>query len=399
MYLNIKKPTVILLFLIVLLLFFTNVIAAETTIEGIRYLVNKGEYGEALKKLENITTADDPDLVFYKAVILSWQKKYLESEEILLKLINKYPERLDFYNHLARIYGWMGDFDKAEKIIKKAQTIDESAERTAVLALHAEWQEEWFKAKKLWEKAYQLSDNKEKQIEYKSNIEKIEEIIKTVYFVESEFEYDEELVTNLLAGGEKLIKDGINFETSAGITYDDEINYLLRSELQFKYPALKKPLELKTYIDFISGGDNEKITYNSDLKYKLKNDDVLALYLEANDFSADDSNELEEKTDYQLLELEYQKKMEKSLISFKNTSRHDESGWTADFSQHLDYYYPLESYLLNFKLSHYKGGEYVFRFGVDISDILLNNNWKLNNFNSWINSEKAAKIDMRFDRR
>lgn len=148
-------------------------LAAEPTLEEIQNLIAAEKNEQALKLLQEYDLSGNPDLKFYQALLLSWQEEYSAAEQILNELIANYPERLDFYDQLARIYGWQRKFKKAEEIINKAQSEKYSSERTALLAQHARWQDRFFKAEKLLEEAVQKSEDNNLKNQYQKQLEQV----------------------------------------------------------------------------------------------------------------------------------------------------------------------------------------------------------------------------------
>lgn len=391
------KYKITIFILILLFLFTIPVIGTEDLeVSHIQELINKGKNEKALKLLNNSNIENNPDLLYYKVLLLSWNENYEPALEILNDLIKKYPDRLDFYNQKARIYGWKGNYKKAAEIIEKAQKKEVSPVRTAILAQHAEWQNKWFEAVNLRKKAYEQAEGTELETEYKNLWEKARKIILPTNFVKMEVIYNKEaqnkLTNNILIGQEKPIKDGLTFKGSGGISVSSKkINYLARGNMSIKTPILPSKMSLESNINFVSG-ENQKIHYNTNFNYILNSKNTLGLYI--NFYDSD------KESNYQSIELENEYKYKNSLITLKNTSRHNNnSGWNYDFSQHLDLYYPIDNYLLHFTLSHYDGGEYVFRAGFELSDIFLNEGWKINNLNSWLNNKSSGMINVRFDRR
>ncbi|MFW5976818.1 MAG: tetratricopeptide repeat protein, partial [Bacillota bacterium] len=187
--------------------------------EDIQNLMSEGEYDQALVLLENNEIENDPDLLFYQALILSWQGKLEEAQEKLTYIISEYPSRLDFYDQSARIYGWTGDFDKAETIVNKAQKIEKAPHRTAILALHAEWQGKWYQAKNLWQDALQQEQGTGLENEYAFAHKKVAEKIAGDIFIDFSTTYSENMENYLALGMNKIIKDGIFLESTAGVKY------------------------------------------------------------------------------------------------------------------------------------------------------------------------------------
>ncbi|MCF8000631.1 MAG: hypothetical protein K9K76_02055 [Halanaerobiales bacterium] len=389
------KYKIILFIFILILLFTIPIMGKDLEASYIQELISKGKRDKALKLLNNTDIESNPDLLYYKALLLSWNEEYELALDILTDLIKKHPDRLDFYNQKARIYGWMGNYKKASEIIERAQKKEISPVRTTILAQHAEWQNKWFEAVKLRKKAFEQVEDNELKTEYKSKWRKARKNILPTNFIKMEFTYNEDnqsdLYSNILLGQERPIKDGLKIEGSGGIRFlKNEINFLARTNLSIKRPILPPKMSLDSNLNF-SGGKNSEIHYNSKLNYILNSKNTLGLFINFYEFN--------DQKDYQTVELQNEYKYKNSVITFKNTSRHNVDGWNYDFSQHLDLYYPFDSYLLHLTLSHYDGGEYVFRAGFEISDIFLNEEWKINNLYSWLNNKSTGMINVKLDRK
>lgn len=387
---------VIILILVLLLLFTLPIMGSEDLeVSFIQELINKGKSEKALKILNNANIENNPDLLYFRALLLSWNEDYRKAIEILTDSIKKYPDRLEFYNQKAKIYGWMGDYKKAAEIIKKAQAKEVSAVRTAILAQHAEWQNNWFEAVKLRKKAFEQAKGTNLETEYKNLWSKTRKNILPTNFVKMELIYEKDkqdnLTTNILIGQERPIRDGLTFEGSGGVSVlRGETNYLARGNISIEKPILSSKISLDSFVN-LEGGENKKSHYNGSFNYNLNDKNTLGVYI--------NFYESAKSSDYQTIELENEYKYKKSVITLKNTSRHASSGWNYDFAQHLDLYYPTDNFLLHFTLSHYDGGEYVFRAGFELSDVFLTEKWKINNLYSWINNKSTGMINVRFDRR
>ena len=383
---------IIILSLFILIISSSVLLAAEPTLGEIQNLISQGKTEEALNILENSDLESDPDLKFYKALLLSWQEEYERSESILIELIKSNPQRLDFYNHLARIYGWQREFDRAEEIIEKAQKKTYSSERTAILSRHAEWQENYFEAKKLIKEAIAKADSSELVVEYEESLTRINNQLKTSLYLKGRAVYSEadKEDLELTFGLEKLLRDGINFDTAAGANYfKDKSNFVFKSKLEIDQPLIPKKTSLSSEFVLYNGGSREKYELNNSFDYLINDQNLFGVNY---NLVEDDFN-----PDYQSLELEYEHRFKKTIMVLKNTSRRYDADWTADFSQHLDLYYPLDNYLLNFAISHYKGGDYVFKLGVQISDLFTGEKFNLSSLNLWFNDQKTTNLDFRMD--
>ena len=391
---NMKYKIIIFIFIFILL-FTIPIMGEDLEASYIQELINKGNREKALKILNNTDIETNPDLLYYKALLLSWNENYEPALDILTDLIKKHPDRLDFYNQKARIYGWIGNYKKAAEIIEKAQEKEISPVRTSILAQHAEWQNKWFEAVNLRKKALEQVEDNELKSEYKYKWRKARRKILPTNFIKMEFTYNKgnknNLSNNILLGQERPIKDGLTIEGAGGIRFlKEEINFLARGNLSIKRPILPTKMSLDSNVNF-SGGENKTIHYNSNLYYSLNSKNTLGLFINFYEFDI--------QSDYQTIELQNEYKYKNSVITFKNTSRHNIDGWNYAFSQHLDLYYPYNNYLMHFTLSHYDGGEYVFRAGFEISDVFLNEEWKLNNIYSWVNNKSTGMINVRLDRK
>ena len=308
--------------------------------------------------------SNDPDLRFYEALLLSWKGEYQKSEEKLLSLIEEYPERFDFYAQLARLYEWMG---------KPYNSLEYR------------------------EKAYEKAKGTKYEKEYLKLLEKAREKIEPINFAEIEFLYENVdskgiIATNFLLGQERLINNNINITGLTGINYKNNIiNYLLRSEMEIESFSFLKNLSFKNSNNVIISNSKNKFDIYNYLDYKIKKKNNIAFNF--NSFFVENS------TNYQNLNLEYKHKWSELTGILGVTSRVDSSGFTLDFSQDIQIYYPIEQYLFNFKLSHYKGDEYVFRAGIEMTDIEINSNWVVKRLNGWINNKNTAKLDLRFEKK
>ncbi|MGM0548857.1 MAG: tetratricopeptide repeat protein [Bacillota bacterium] len=365
-------------------------LASEPSLEQIQALVSQDQKEEALRILNNYDISSNSDLKFYQGLLLSWEEEYQKAEAIFLELIESNPKRLDSYTQLARIYGWQRQFEKAELIIKRAQKINYGSERTVLLAKHAEWQQNYFRAKRLLEEAVIKAETEALKKTYQQALTKIEQAIKSVLYIEARTVYSadakEDLELNF--GIEKLLKDGLNFESSVGINYyKNDSNFVFKSKLETGYPLLSRKNLLSSEFIYYNGSSRDKYELNNSFDHLVNPKNLIGVNLnliEDND-----------KPDYQSLELEYEHRFEKVIMVLKNTSRNYDSTWIGDFSQHLDLYFPQENYLLNLALSHYQGGEYVFKVGFEFSDLFSGEKFSLSSLNLWTNTDEASNLDFR----
>ena len=389
-----KKTIILIMFL--LIISSSVLLAAEPTLEEIQNLISQEKTKKALNILKSSDLSSNPDLKFYKALLLSWQGEYEQAEFILLELIESNPRRLDSYSQLSRIYGWQRQFIKAESIIEKAQNIEYSSERTAILSQHAEWQGNYFKAKRLIKKSISKAESKELKTEYQKSLTKINKKIKSTLYFKGRAVYSE---TNkedleLTFGIEKLLRDGVNLEAEAGSNYfKDNSNFVFRSEIEIDPPLIAEETSFSSGLVFYNGGTKDKYELNNNFDYLVDNKNLLGVNY---DFIVDNKN-----FDYQTLELEYEHRFKKAIMVLKNTSRHSDSGWKKFFAQHIDLYYPTDNYLLNLAFSYYEGGDYVFKVGFEFSDIFSGKNFNLSNLNLWVNNDNNKKnvsnLDFRID--
>jgi len=385
------KKIIILLFLFVFLSS-SCILASDISLENIQKLISENNNKQALEILTENNLNNNPDLLYYKALLLSWEKEYVESEKILLQLIDDYPERLEFYNHLARIYGWQRKFEEAEKIIARAQQREYSSNRTALLARHAEWQGNWFEAQKLIKIALTKAESNELKNEYQSRLKIINQKIRTELFIKGKFIYSSAAKDDisLRLGLEKPLNDGINSEISAGVNhFKDEFNLLLGAEIELAPPLLFNKTNFSSTFNFYQGDSKDKIELNNSLNYffNSKNRAGISFEIVKNDAS------------YQNLELEYEHRFKKIIMVLKNSSRHYSTGWISDFSQHLDFYYPRDNYLLNFRISHYQDGENLFKVGFEFSNLFSKHKYSLENLNLWFNNQQTGNLDFRLNLR
>ena len=365
-------------------------LAAEPTLEEIQNLIAADKNEQALELLNESDLSDNPDLKFYQALLLSWQEQYQPAENILLNLIDNYPKRLDFYDQLARIYGWQRKFKKAERIITQAQAEEYSPERTALLAQHAVWQNHYFKAEKLLEEALDKTRQEALKNDYQRRLEQIREQIKPVYFLEGRAVYSEadQEDLSLSLGLAKPLKDGLEAEFKAGTNYfKQDFNLFLNAGIDLKQPLAAEKTDFSSTINYYQGDSRDRIELNNSLNYYFNQQKRLGVNL----------NFREARVDYQSLELEYEYKFTKNSIVLKNSSRHYDTGWTADFSQHLDLYLPRANYLLNLSLSRYQDGEKVVKVAFEFTDLFSRENYSLKNLNFWFNDQKTANLDFRLD--
>jgi hypothetical protein len=380
------------LLLIFLILSSNFLLAAEPTLEKIQNLIAAEKNEQALKLLQENDLSDNPDLKFYQALLLSWQEEYSEAEKILNELIANYPERLDFYNQLARIYGWQRKFKKAEAIIIQAQSEKYSSERTALLAQHARWQDRFFKAEKLLEEAVKKSENNDLKNQYQKQLEQVRNEIKAVYFLEGRAVYSEadKEDLSLSFGLKKPLKDGLKAEVKAGSNYfQQELNLFLSAGIDIKQPLTTEKTDFSSTLNYFAGESRDQIELNNSFNYYFNPKNRLGINF----------NLREASTDYQSFELEYEYKFTKNSIVLKNTSRHYDSGWTADFAQHLDFYFPRDNYLLNLSLSRYQDGEKVVKLGFEFSDLFSDKKYNLEKLNLWINNQQTGNLDFKLNLR
>lgn len=356
------KRKYVVLAIIFIFIFSFSVQSENINLEYIQELINDQKREKALNLLEENDISNDPDLRFYEALLLSWKGEYQKSEEKLLSLIKKYPARFDFYAQLAKLYEWMG---------KPYKTLEYR------------------------EKAYEKAKGTKYEKEYLNLLQTAREKIKPTNFAELEFLYettDSEgiIATNFLLGQERLISNNINVTGLAGINYkNNNFNYLLRTEFELDSFSFLNNLSFKNSNNLtIGNGENKFDTYNN-FNYKINGRNSLTFNL--NVMFA------ENETNYQNINLEYKHKWNKMVGIIGTTSRRDESGWNMDFSQNIEIYYPLDKYIFNFNLSHYDNNEYVFRTGIELTEIKLSSNWFIKNLNGWINNKNSAKLDLRFE--
>lgn len=386
----IKK--IIVLTCLLILISSGSLFASEPSLEQIQALVGQDQKKEALKILNSYDISSNSDLKFYQGLLLSWEEEYKKAEAIFLELIESNPKRLDSYTQLARIYGWQRKFEKAELIIERAQKINYGSERTALLAKHAEWQQNYFKARSLLEKAVIKAETEALKKTYQQSLNKIEREIKAIVYLEGRAVYSVENKEDLelTFGIEKLLRDGINLESSAGINYfNSESNFVFKAEIETSYPLLAQANLLSSEFIYYNGNSRDKYELNNSFDHLINAKNLIGINLNL----VEDNN----NPDYQSLELEYEHRFKKVIMVLKNTSRNYDSTWIGDFSQHLDLYYPQENYLLNLALSHYQGGEYVFKVGFEFSDLFSTEKFSLSSLNLWTNTDEASNLDFRMN--
>ncbi|RAK06369.1 hypothetical protein C8C77_12648 [Halanaerobium saccharolyticum] len=184
--------------------------------------------------------------------------------------------------------------------------------------------------------------------------------------------------------------DGLNLDTSAGANYfADETNFIFRSEIEIYQPIIPDKTSLSSEFVYYDGGSRDKYELNNNFNYLINPRNRWGVNY---NFVEDNLN-----PEYQTLELEYEHQFEQTIMVLKNTSRRYSDGWTADFSQHLDLYYPRDGYLLNLALSHYQGGEYVFKVGFEFSNLFAGDKFDLSSLNLWFNDQKTSNLDFKMD--
>jgi len=359
------KKKYIISAIIFIFLFTFSVQSENINFEYIQELINNQEREKALNVLKEIDISDNPDLRFYEALLLSWKDEFEKSEQKLLSLIEEYPARFDFYAQLAKLYEWM---DKP------------------------------YKSLEFRKKAYERAKGTQYEKEYLELLKIARERVEPTNFAKLEFIHDINkeqgtIATNILLGQQRIISDNIDLTGSAGLNYKKNLNYLLRTELELNSFNFIKNLSFKNSNNFILNKNENKIDLYNNLNYKINGRNEVGFNLNSfNVFSNENSR------NYQNINFEYKHKWDKLVSVIGVTARNDESGLTLDFSQNIEIYYPLDKYLFSFNLSHYKGNQYVFRTGIELTNIELNSNWIIKNLNGWFNNEKSAKLNLRFER-
>ena len=85
-------------------------------------MLRSGQLTEANTKVDQILSAkpNDPQIRFFKGVILSEQAKPNEAIAVFTKLTQDYPELPEPYNNLAVLYASQNQFDKARAALEMA---------------------------------------------------------------------------------------------------------------------------------------------------------------------------------------------------------------------------------------------------------------------------------------
>ncbi len=379
--------------MIIILLFSSSTFAGEVDIIKIKELIRDDQYKKAIEILE-AGELTSPDLKYYHALLISWQGDYKKAEDELLLLIKDYPKRLEFYNQLARVYGWLGKYKRAEEIINQAQKIEKSAQRIAIVAQHEEWQDNWFKAKELWQEAINNSSEEGLKESYLNSLDKVERKIKPYLYLDMSAQYDDNFIGEFLIGQSRPMFDGFLIEGAVGVgRRDEEVGTLIEGKVEVDAPILPADLSSEMKSNLFLGEDYDSLTYINNLNYQIN--DKNSLLFEVTAKREDKNGNI---NSYQTLKSEYAHDFEKTTVVLKRTARHDKIGWIWDFSHHLEFYYPVDDYLLNLEVGYYTGGEYTLRFGVEVSDKILSTEWLIDNFNCWINDVGVKNLRLRINK-
>ena len=96
--------------------------SVEAANEQIHVLIKQGAFEKALIMAEKQVSKDPKDIqvLFLKGIILARMDKLEQAESVFINLTENYPELPEPFNNLAVIYAAKGDYDKAEKALRKA---------------------------------------------------------------------------------------------------------------------------------------------------------------------------------------------------------------------------------------------------------------------------------------
>ena len=354
----------LLLFLIFIIVFSIPVQAQNVELSYIQKLINNQKRDKALKILEESEIESNPDLRFYQALLLSWNDEFKKSEEIILNLIEEHPDRFDFYDQLARLYGWM---DKP------------------------------YKALEYREKAYEKAKGSDYEKDYLKLLKKARQKIKPTNFGKLELLYEVDdnegiFITNVLLGQDRIISNNIDLTGAAGFSYtNNNSNYLLRTSLKLKSFNLIKDFNFENSNNIIIAENKTKFNIYNNFNYKIDARNNLALNLNSFHTIKD-----KESSNYQNINLEYKHNWDKLVGIIGTTARRADSSFNFGFSENIQIYYPLDKYLVNMQVTHYQDDEYVFRAGVELDNLELNSNWVIGSLNSWINNKKSSFLSLKF---
>jgi tetratricopeptide (TPR) repeat protein len=104
------------------MVFGVAVVAHADDLQDIQRMMRSGQMNEALVKVDTglIAKPRDPQLRFFKGLILTEQKKPADAIAMFLKLTEDFPELPEPYNNLAVLYGSQGQYDKARAALEMA---------------------------------------------------------------------------------------------------------------------------------------------------------------------------------------------------------------------------------------------------------------------------------------
>lgn len=105
-----------------IIIFIFLISSAEAGNEQIHRLITQGAYENALVLVEKQLSQkpDEIQLLFLKGIIFARMDKLKQAESVFIDLTENYPELPEPFNNLAVIYAARGDYDSAEKSLRKA---------------------------------------------------------------------------------------------------------------------------------------------------------------------------------------------------------------------------------------------------------------------------------------
>ncbi len=313
----------IIIILLVLLIVSVQVEANDIIeLETIQEFISNEQYDLALEKLEQDDLTGYPDHIFYKALLISWQGDYSEAIIILEDLIEKYPDRQDFKEHLDRV--------------------------------------------ELWETA-----NRQERLS----------------FFDFNIGYDDNLSTSIYLGTKNPIQEGVVLDIVFGPSFDNWKPALnLNTSIYFTEPITPPDIEL-SFSSSITGLDKlNSFSLSSYLLYDINYNQQAGIRFSFIDLWVEDANF------YRDLDIEYIRKFENFTILLRNISRFYENENFIDFSQQIEFYYPLSDIGINFTGSRYHNNTTAIRFGIELSDKNLSDRYRLRSLTGWINDQKNINI-------
>jgi tetratricopeptide (TPR) repeat protein len=108
--------------LLCMLILYANLVIAADDVQDANKLFKKGQYTQALEKVDNflVNKPKDAQARFLKGLILTEQGKTDNAIKEFGTLIDDYPELPEPYNNLAVLYAAQGQYDKAKSALEMA---------------------------------------------------------------------------------------------------------------------------------------------------------------------------------------------------------------------------------------------------------------------------------------